>query len=144
MLAEDEDSPTEINGAPNDVAEEDEASELKSFPKQLNINYNGKEIGYNYDTIDVKIATKKLLVRKLRQKILTTGQRSDGRRVNEVRPLYMETSLLPNAHGSSLFTRYEIKDLCRLYLSVKLLKLYLRVILSIILEVKHRLWLRQH
>ena len=67
--------------------------------------------GYNYDPIDVKIARKKLLVRRLRSIILTTGKRSDGRGVEEVRPISIDTSLLPGAHGSSLFTRGETQSL---------------------------------
>lgn len=61
--------------------------------------------GYGYDPVDVKIAIKKLLVRKLRSMVLNTGRRSDGRGVEDVRPIEIETSLLPCAHGSSLFTR---------------------------------------
>ena len=40
--------------------------------------------GYGYDPVDVKIAVKKLLVRRLREMILRTGKRSDGRTVEEV------------------------------------------------------------
>jgi polyribonucleotide nucleotidyltransferase len=67
--------------------------------------------GYNYDPIDVKIARKKLLVRRLRSIIINTGKRSDGRGVEDVRPITIDTSLLPGAHGSSLFTRGETQSL---------------------------------
>ena len=52
-------------------------------------------IGYGYDPTDVKIAIKKLLVRRLREMVLQTGRRSDGRAVDEVRPISMEVDLLP-------------------------------------------------
>ncbi|MEK7643158.1 MAG: polyribonucleotide nucleotidyltransferase [Patescibacteria group bacterium] len=39
------------------------------------------------------------------ERILTKGERPDGRHVKEVRPLLAETSLLPRAHGSGLFFR---------------------------------------
>ena len=97
-----------------DENEEDEASELgKSssakgvkIPK-MSAKSNNKKAGYNFDPIDVKVAKKKLLVRKLREMIINTGRRSDGRGVEDVRPISIETSLLPMAHGSSLFTRGE-------------------------------------
>lgn len=41
----------------------------------------------------------------VRKGILEEGARPDGRSFNEVRPLSSEVSLLPRAHGSSLFTR---------------------------------------
>lgn len=64
-----------------------------------------EDIGYGYDALDVQIAMKKLLVRKLRSLVLQTGKRSDGRGVEDVRPISIETSWLPHAHGSALFTR---------------------------------------
>ena len=41
----------------------------------------------------------------VREGILNEGIRPDGRKLNEIRPLSSEVSLLPRAHGSSLFTR---------------------------------------
>jgi len=100
----------------DDVAE-DEASELgkSKLPKPaVPAPATGRPArghsGYNYDPIDVKIARKKLLVRRLRDMILKTGRRSDGRGVEDVRPISIETDLLPGAHGSSLFTRGETQS----------------------------------
>src|SRR5919202_4636729 len=41
----------------------------------------------------------------LRLQVLDRQERVDGRRLDEVRPITIETSLLPRAHGSALFTR---------------------------------------
>jgi len=41
----------------------------------------------------------------MRAKVLDTGVRADGRRCDEIRPITVETSILPRAHGSGLFTR---------------------------------------
>ncbi|MDR0397649.1 MAG: polyribonucleotide nucleotidyltransferase [Candidatus Nomurabacteria bacterium] len=41
----------------------------------------------------------------LRRGIITESVRPDGRKLTEIRPLSSEVSLLPRAHGSSLFTR---------------------------------------
>src|SRR5215203_4344333 len=47
----------------------------------------------------------------LRGQVLSTGLRVDGRKPNEVRPISIDTSLLPRAHGSALFTRGQTQAL---------------------------------
>lgn len=41
----------------------------------------------------------------MRAQVLDKGVRADGRRCDEVRPITIDTHLLPRAHGSGLFTR---------------------------------------
>ena len=43
--------------------------------------------------------------------MLTTKKRVDGRATNEVRPISIDTGLLPRAHGSALFTRGQTQAL---------------------------------
>ena len=45
------------------------------------------------------------LQKKVVKKWLLAGKRVDGRAMNEIRPLAAETGLIPNVHGSALFTR---------------------------------------
>ncbi len=47
----------------------------------------------------------------VRENILSNQPRIDGRDLDTVRPLAIETSLLPRAHGSALFTRGETQAL---------------------------------
>jgi len=47
----------------------------------------------------------------LRSQVLERGERVDGRRPTEVRPITIETGLLPRAHGSALFTRGQTQAL---------------------------------
>jgi polyribonucleotide nucleotidyltransferase len=47
----------------------------------------------------------------LRSQVLSTKKRVDGRATNEVRPISIDTSLLPRAHGSALFTRGQTQSL---------------------------------
>ena len=47
----------------------------------------------------------------VRQAILKTGKRIDGRSADTVRPIVAEVSVLPRAHGSALFTRGETQAL---------------------------------
>ena len=42
---------------------------------------------------------------KVRHKILYKGIRPDGRKTNEIRPIWCEVGLLPRVHGSGVFTR---------------------------------------
>ncbi len=48
---------------------------------------------------------KELQKELVRQEILKTGQRIDGRDTKTVRPIVSEVGILPRAHGSALFTR---------------------------------------
>jgi polyribonucleotide nucleotidyltransferase len=47
----------------------------------------------------------------LREQVLDTGLRVDGRKPTEVRPISIDTSVLPRAHGSALFTRGQTQAL---------------------------------
>jgi polyribonucleotide nucleotidyltransferase len=47
----------------------------------------------------------------LRDQVLSTGLRVDGRKPNVVRDISVDTSLLPRAHGSALFTRGQTQAL---------------------------------
>nr|GMC97313.1 polyribonucleotide nucleotidyltransferase 2, mitochondrial [Ipomoea batatas] len=48
----------------------------------------------------------------VRRRIIAEGLRVDGRRLDEVRPLYCESGILPVLHGSSLFSRGDTQVLC--------------------------------
>ena len=47
----------------------------------------------------------------VRRQILEEGRRADGRRTKEVRPISIQTNLLPFTHGSVLFTRGQTQSL---------------------------------
>jgi polyribonucleotide nucleotidyltransferase len=47
----------------------------------------------------------------VRSMILNEGIRADGRRPDEIRPIYCKVGLLPRAHGSALFVRGETQAL---------------------------------
>ena len=47
----------------------------------------------------------------LRAQVLDTNQRVDGRGLTEVRPITIQTGVLPRAHGSALFTRGQTQAL---------------------------------
>ncbi|OLB40771.1 MAG: polyribonucleotide nucleotidyltransferase [Candidatus Rokubacteria bacterium 13_2_20CM_2_64_8] len=55
----------------------------------------------------------------VRQLIVERGVRVDGRKVSEIRPISIELSYLPRAHGSGLFTRGETQALVSATLGTK-------------------------
>lgn len=55
----------------------------------------------------------------IRQTAIKDKVRLDGRKLNEIRPLWMEVDYLPSAHGSSVFTRGETQSLCTVTLGTK-------------------------
>ena len=48
---------------------------------------------------------------ELRAQVLDTGHRVDGRTLTEVRPISIDTGVLPHSHGSALFTRGQTQAL---------------------------------
>lgn len=60
-----------------------------------------------YNPVDVKAASKQIESKYMRRMILDENVRSDGRDHKSIRQITIEQSLLPRAHGSSLFTRGE-------------------------------------
>src|SRR6185312_5851978 len=60
---------------------------------------------------DIKSLLGDVEYNQLRSQVLETGLRVDGRKVDEVRPITIDTSVLPRAHGSALFTRGQTQAL---------------------------------
>ena len=60
---------------------------------------------------DVLLTFKKITSQIMRDAILKTNTRPDGRKTNEVRQINIHQSPLPRAHGSSVFTRGETQAL---------------------------------
>ena len=62
-------------------------------------------------TQQLKGAFGKVEAAEMRRMVVEDGVRSDGRDVRTVRPLWIETGVLPMAHGSAVFTRGETQVL---------------------------------
>jgi polyribonucleotide nucleotidyltransferase len=61
--------------------------------------------------VEAKQIFKDLKEKVLRDEVLQHGLRLDGRKFDEVRPIWIETSVLPRTHGSAVFTRGETQAL---------------------------------
>ena len=65
---------------------------------------------------EIKDVLYKMQKEKVRAKILNDGVRPDGRKLEEIRPIWCEVGLLPRVHGSAVFTRGETQVLSALTL----------------------------
>ena len=54
---------------------------------------------------EIMDAFEAILKEEVRSSILDEGMRPDGRRTDEIRPIWIETGYLPRTHGSAIFTR---------------------------------------
>ena len=80
----------------------DEASEAAKADVDAENEVDNRFIAQVIEEIKYKI---------LREKVLSSGKRIDGRDTKTVRPILCEVDVLPCAHGSALFTRGETQAL---------------------------------
>lgn len=97
----------QIKEAINQMAKSERASELNKIAKEI-LNL---EIAKDWSEESVLNTLAKVKRKLIREQILNEGKRADGRSLNEVRPISIETNILPNAHGSCLFTRGQTQAL---------------------------------
>jgi len=99
----------QIKDAIKQLAKKERAIELKELTKAiLTDEYsieNSVEYGELYEAISI---VKKEIVRKM---TVHEKVRADGRGIKDVRPISIETNILPSAHSSCLFTRGETQAL---------------------------------
>lgn len=71
---------------------------------------NGEFVSLYFDKLKKKV---------IRAMVLGEGVRLDGRKTDEIRPIWGEVDYLPAAHGSAIFNRGETQALCSLTLGSK-------------------------
>jgi polyribonucleotide nucleotidyltransferase len=67
---------------------------------------------------DIKAVLKQLEKKTMRKMVLEEGERADGRKLDEVRPISTVAGYLPRSHGSGLFTRGQTQVLSVLTLGM--------------------------
>ncbi|HEB9436842.1 TPA: polyribonucleotide nucleotidyltransferase [Campylobacter jejuni] len=97
----------QIKEAIKQMAKSERASELNKIAKEI----SNLEIAKEWSEESVLNTLAKVKRKLIREQILNEGKRADGRSLNEVRPINIETNILPNAHGSCLFTRGQTQAL---------------------------------
>ena len=98
-----------ILDAINQMAKSERNYALKHIAKGIEKSDIAKENNWPYDQIKSSVVNFK---RKcVREQIIEKGIRADGRSLTEVRPITIETNVLPGAHSSCLFTRGQTQAL---------------------------------
>ncbi|MEJ5169119.1 MAG: polyribonucleotide nucleotidyltransferase, partial [Arcobacteraceae bacterium] len=99
----------EIKKALTKLAKSERASELKELATKIAQDTFVTENNFEYKEIYEAVSiVKKEIVRSM---ILKDKIRADGRGLKDVRPITIETNILPSAHSSCLFTRGETQAL---------------------------------
>ena len=88
-----------------------EAEYLATFSEEELAENKGMIKRYFHDDV---------LKKAMRNMILDEGIRLDGRKTNEIRPIWCEAGYLPAPHGSALFTRGETQSLTTVTLGTKM------------------------
>jgi polyribonucleotide nucleotidyltransferase len=78
------------------VKEQAQAALLEQFPEK------GREISNELEDIEYRV---------MRKQVLERGERVDGRDLDTIRPITIETGAIPRTHGSALFTRGQTQAL---------------------------------
>lgn len=91
------------------MAKSERSNALKELQAHIEENLKVKNI--EFDTSDVKETLATLKAKIMRDMVLKDKVRADGRAIDEVRPITIETNILPSVHGSCLFTRGQTQAL---------------------------------
>ena len=91
---------------------------LNAARDKVKAHYGSDEFDGQQRMTAIKL-TKKLEAEIVRGAILKDGQRIDGRKLDQVRPIEAMVGLLPRTHGSALFTRGETQAICTTTLGTK-------------------------
>ena len=94
----------DIKSAINQMAKSERSSALKAIRKQILEHLDA-------DEEKLKEAIEYVKKEQVRAQILKEKKRADGRALDEIRPISIETNILPSAHASCLFTRGQTQAL---------------------------------
>jgi len=96
---------SDIKSALNQMAKSERSTALRKIRKSLIKDKS------EWDEKELKRAIEAVKREIVRHQILVERVRADGRALDEIRPISIETNILPSAHASCLFTRGETQAL---------------------------------
>lgn len=99
----------DVKNAINKMAKSERASELDAIARA--ICDDEIAIKQEWDLQTIKNVLGKYKRKIIRDQIVNEHKRADGRGLKDVRPISIETNILPNVHGSCLFTRGQTQAL---------------------------------
>ncbi len=93
-----------------------EALSIKEKLKRRDMLEKAKEevfekLSEEQDKVILDTLFESILAKTMRNNLLSTKKRIDGRKLDEIRPITCEIDILPKVHGSALFTRGETQAL---------------------------------
>ncbi len=94
-----------VKDAISEMAKTERSTALKRLRKEI------MTAQPEWDEKEIKRAIEEVKHNTVRSQILESNSRADGRKTNEVRPISIETNVLPSAHASALFTRGQTQAL---------------------------------
>jgi len=97
-----------VKNAISYMAKSERSQELELIAKEIASQMS------EWDYKSILLMVEKVKREIVRSMILDEGMRADGRALTEVRPIDIETNILPSAHGSALFTRGQTQALVAL------------------------------
>ncbi|MCT4592367.1 MAG: polyribonucleotide nucleotidyltransferase [Candidatus Gracilibacteria bacterium] len=92
---------------PGKLARFQRKAELSRMATEKAAEYFGEE----YDVSTAGSLFDGVFKKKIRESVLIHEKRINGRKLNEIRPIKVEGTVLPRTHGSALFTRGETQGL---------------------------------
>lgn len=95
----------EIKEAIKKMATSERSTALRTLRKKI------MSIHDSWDELELKDVIEAVKKEQVRNQILTENVRADGRSLTEVRPISIDTNVLPSAHSSCLFTRGQTQAL---------------------------------
>ncbi len=97
----------QIEDAIAQMAKSERNSALKHIAKEI----EASEVASEWEYAEIKSSVVNFKRKLVRDQIINEGKRADGRTLTQVRPITIETNVLPNAHASCLFTRGQTQAL---------------------------------
>ena len=99
----------DIANAMKQMAKSERSTALRTLRKEI---LKSQEQWANVESeVELKDAIELVKKEQVRSQILDQNVRADGRKLNEVRPITIDTNILPSAHASCLFTRGQTQAL---------------------------------
>lgn len=87
------------------VGKEGGGSETRDLVDKVYEDEKLKDPAAEIDKKTIAAAVEKVMFKIIRENVLKSGKRADGRKMDEIRPIGMQVGILPRTHGSALFQR---------------------------------------
>ncbi len=100
---------SDIKAAMNEMAKSERSTALRTLRKKI-LTIKKEWVSVELE-VELKDAIDKVKKEQVRAQILNENVRADGRALTEVRPISIDTNVLPKAHASCLFTRGQTQAL---------------------------------